>query len=140
MLQVDQVGRLVAEVVRAEAVEDEADALLHLLNHSAGFCVLNHFTGAVLGGRAQTGAWPWAQQGQGQGLGALLEPGTSPHVSGRGLTSGRHGPRSPASPAPLLGPDRAQAEAARVRLQDPVLLQSVWLRAWHREPSVLAAL
>lgn len=83
MLQVDQVGRLVAEVVRAEAVKDEADALLHLLNHSVGFGVLNHFTGAVLGGRTQTGAWPWAQQSQGQGPGALLEPGTSLHVCER---------------------------------------------------------
>ena len=56
VLKVDQVSGLVAEVVCTEAVQDEADALLHLLNHSAGFCVLNDFTGAVLGGKGADGA------------------------------------------------------------------------------------
>lgn len=104
VLQVDQVGGLVAEVVCAEAVEDEADALLHFLNHSAGFCVLNNFTGAVLGGRGQTRAWLGARQGQ--GLGALfwsLELDCMCE-SGRGLRSGEHGPwaaqHCPAFPVP----------------------------------------
>jgi hypothetical protein len=36
-----------------EAVQDKADALLHLLNHSAGFCILNNFTGTVLGNKGR---------------------------------------------------------------------------------------
>lgn len=55
MLQVDQVSSLVTEVMCTEAVEDKADALFHLLNHSAGFCVLHDFTGAVLGGKGADG-------------------------------------------------------------------------------------
>lgn len=91
VLQVDQVGSLVAEVVGAEAVEDEADALLHLLNHPAGFCVLDDFTRAVLGGKGHMGL-AVGLAGPGQGSGTLLwgrtntttrEPGTSLHVCGR---------------------------------------------------------
>lgn len=90
VLQVDQVGSLVAEVVGAEAVEDEADAFLHLPNHPAGFCVLNHFTRAVLGGKGHMGL-AVGLAGPGQGSGTLWgqtntttrEPGASLHVCGR---------------------------------------------------------
>jgi hypothetical protein len=50
--------------VCTEAVKDEANAFLHLLYHPTRLCVLDRFTGAVLGGR---------ETGQGQGVKALLQ-------------------------------------------------------------------
>lgn len=72
VLQVDQVGSLVAEVVCTEAVQDKADALPHLLHHSAGFRVLNDFTGAVLGGKRADQGLVVGLQVKGQGSGTLL--------------------------------------------------------------------
>lgn len=69
VLQVDQVSSLVTEVVCTEAVQDKADALLHLLNHSVRFCILNDFTGAVLRGEWADRAWLWTQQAKARGLG-----------------------------------------------------------------------
>lgn len=47
VLQVDEVGRLVAEVVRAQAVQHQADPLLHLAQ-LVGLRVLGQFVGPVL--------------------------------------------------------------------------------------------
>lgn len=92
VLQVDEVSSLVAEVMSTEAVQDEADALLHLLNHPAGFCVLNDFTGAVLGGKGAAQGLAVNLAGPRPGPGTLLwsgtlkpvrEPGISLHVRAR---------------------------------------------------------
>lgn len=81
------------------------------------------------GRRPGLGRGPSRARARGLGLYWSLEQACM-CVSGGGLTSGWHGPHGPAS-ASVPGPARAQAEAARVRLQPPVLLQSVWVRAWH---------
>lgn len=52
MLQVDEVGRLVAEVVGTEAVEHQTDSSLHL-PHFVGLHVLDNLTGAVLRRRSE---------------------------------------------------------------------------------------
>lgn len=52
MLQVDEVGRLVAEVVGTEAVKHQTDLSLHL-PHFVGLHVLNNLTGAVLRWRSE---------------------------------------------------------------------------------------
>lgn len=48
VLEVDQIGGLVAEVVSAQAVQDQADPLLHLA-HFVGLHVLHYFIGSILG-------------------------------------------------------------------------------------------
>lgn len=72
VLQVDEVGGLVAEVVCTEAIQDEADALPHLLHHPAGFRVLDDFTGAVLGGKGADQGLAMGPQVKGWGSGTLL--------------------------------------------------------------------
>lgn len=52
MLQVDEVGRLVAEVVGTEAVKHQTDSSLHL-PHFVGLHVLDKLTGAVLRWRSE---------------------------------------------------------------------------------------
>lgn len=47
MLQIDKVGRLVAEVVGAETVEHQADSPLHL-SHFVGLHIFHDFIGTVL--------------------------------------------------------------------------------------------
>lgn len=48
MLEVDEVRRLVAEIVRAQAVQHQADALLHLA-HLVALRVLHNFIRSILG-------------------------------------------------------------------------------------------
>lgn len=64
MLEVDQVRRLVAEVVGAQAVEHQADPLFHLA-HFVGLEVLHYFVGAILRRRAGWGLERWGE-GRGQ--------------------------------------------------------------------------
>lgn len=47
MLQIDEVGRLVAEVVGAETVEHQADSPFHL-PHFVGLHIFHNLTGTVL--------------------------------------------------------------------------------------------
>lgn len=48
VLEVNEVSRLVTEIMGAEAVQHQTDALLHLPDHPVAFQVFNKLTGSVL--------------------------------------------------------------------------------------------
>lgn len=56
MLEINQIRRLIAEVVGTQAVEHEADPFFHLA-HFVGFQVLHYFVGSIL--RKTMGGWGW---------------------------------------------------------------------------------